>query len=214
MPKTENMVAIKSLSEKKASLQLSKSVSIETYFKLEDKSLTKNEYDNGIIIPRAGGKLPHNALASRACFELQYQVMLKQLDYLVANSDTKIRIETFNKIVYPDAVVICETPQYYNNRLDTICNPLLVVEVLSASTQKYDKSTKFEMYRTLESFKQYILIYQDRPYVSVWTKQDDGSWMPKDYIGLDQTALLPILMDCLIPLARLYKGILPTPSQC
>ena len=98
-------------------------------------------------------------------------------------------------------------PQYYNNREDTITNPLLVVEVLSTSTAKFDRTTKFEWYRTLPSFKEYVLIYQDRKHVVVWTKQNDGAWLPQDYIGEDALAVLHSLQDCPLPLKRLYKGL-------
>jgi Uma2 family endonuclease len=184
-----------------------KYVSLEAYFKSEEKSLTKNEYHDGIVTPMAGAKLKHNRLASRAVHLLENFIEEKVFDYIVSNSDTKIRIEEFNKIVYPDAVVICETPQYFNKREDTITNPLIVVEVLSTSTSRYDRTTKFELYRTLPSFKEYVLIYQDRRHVAVWTKQNDGAWLPKDYIGEETTAILHSLQECPLSLARLYKGI-------
>jgi Uma2 family endonuclease len=184
-----------------------KYVSIEAYYRAEEKSLTKNEYHDGTIIPMAGAKLLHNRLALKTAFLIEFFLEEQLLTHIVSNSDTKIRIEEFNKIVYPDAVVICDTPQYFNNREDTITNPLVVVEVLSASTARYDRSTKFEFYRTLPSFKEYVLIYQDRHRVSVWTKQADGSWLPKDYIGDETTAVLHSLHNCPLSLARLYKGL-------
>ena len=182
-------------------------VSIEAYYRAEEKSLTKNEYHDGIIIPMAGAKLKHNRLALKSAHLIESFIEEQNFDYIVSNSDTKIRIEDFNKIVYPDAVVICETPQYYKNREDTITNPLLVVAVLSASTSHHDRTTKFEYYRTLPSFKEYVLIYQDRHRVSVWTKQEDGAWLPKDYVGDESTAILHSLQDCPLALARLYKGL-------
>ena len=184
-----------------------KYVSIEAYYRAEEKSLTKNEYHDGIIMHMAGAKLRHNLLSQKVGALMTFFIDEKDLNYKVSNSDTKIRIETFNKIIYPDALVICETPLYYNNREDTITNPLLVVEVLSTSTAKFDRTTKFEWYRTLPSFKEYVLIYQDRKHVVVWTKQKDGAWLPQDYIGEDALAVLHSLQDCPIPLKRLYKGL-------
>jgi Uma2 family endonuclease len=184
-----------------------KYITLEAYFKAEEKSLTKNEYHNGIIIPMAGAKLKHNRLAQATANIIGNFVYETELDCIVSNSDTKIRIEDFNKVVYPDAVVICAPPQYYNGREDTIINPLIVVEVLSTSTQEFDRTTKFEMYRSLPSFKEYVLVYQDLHRVAVWTKQNDGSWLPKDYIGDDAVAILHALEGCPMPLNRLYKGI-------
>lgn len=184
-----------------------KVLSLEDYFKAEEKSLTKHEYHDGIIIPMAGAKLKHNRLASRTVHLLEGFIEEQSFNYIVSNSDTKIRIEDFNKVVYPDAVVICETPQYFNGREDTITNPLLVVEVISVSSSRYDRGTKFEYYRSLPSFKEYVLIYQDRQKVAVWTKQEDGSWLPKDYVGDDATAVLHSIQNCPLALSRLYKGI-------
>ena len=167
----------------------------------------KNEYHDGIIIPMAGAKLKHNRLALKTAHLIESFLEEKKLDFIISTGDTKIRIENFNKIVYPDALVICLPPEYFNGREDTITNPLLVVEVLSASTQKYDRSTKFEMYRTIPSFKEYVLVYQDRRHVTVWTKQNDGAWLPKDYIGDDAIATLHVIDDCPLSLARLYKGL-------
>lgn len=184
-----------------------KFVSIDAYYRAEEKSLTKNEYHDGIIIPTAGAKLKHNRLALRAGHIFEDFVETNDANFIVSNGDTKIRIEDFNKIVYPDAVVICETPQYYNKREDTITNPLLVVEILSVSTMQYDRKMKFEMYRTIPSFREYVLIYQDRKHVTVWTKQADGAWLPKDYTGDESVAILHSLGGCPLSLAKLYKNL-------
>lgn len=187
--------------------KIPKYVTLEAYFKAEEKSFNKNEYHDGIIIPMAGAKLRHNRLAQKTANLIDIFVEEKNLDFIISNSDTKIRIEEFNKIVYPDALVICSPAEYFNGREDTITNPLIVVEVLSASTQKFDRTTKFEMYRTIPSFKEYVLVYQDRRHVAVWTKQNDGAWLPADYIGDEAVATLHALGDCPLPLLRLYKGL-------
>jgi Uma2 family endonuclease len=181
-------------------------VSIETYYELEEKSLTKNEYHNGIILKMAGGTLDHDSLTLKSGALLLFFVEENDLNYRVNSSDLKIRIEDYDKIVYPDALVISGKAQLYNNRKDTITNPLLIVEVLSDSTKKFDKTTKFDMYRTLDSFKEYVLIHQDRKFVSVYSKQEDGSWILRDYKGND-TAILYHLEKCPLPLNRLYRGI-------
>jgi Uma2 family endonuclease len=187
------------------SVAIPKMVSLDAYFRAEEKSLTKNEYHNSIILPKTSGKLKHNRLAQKAACLIDAFIDSKNLDYIVSNSDTKIHIENFNKVVYPDAVVICEIPQYFNQREDTITNPTLIVEVLSVSTQ--DHTTKFELYRTLPSFREYILIYQDRYHVVVWTKQDNGAWLPIDYIGINAVAVLHSLHGYALPMARLYRGL-------
>ncbi len=199
------MVSIKS--NPRAANAPSKRVTLEMYFQAEEKSLTKNEYHNGIIIPMAGAKLKHNRLAGRTLQQLENFVEAHDLPFIVSNSDTKIRIEAFNKVVYPDSVVLCDVPQYFNNRLDTILNPLVVIEVLSDSTDWNDRTTKFEMYRTLPSFQEYVLVYQDKLHVVVWTKQPNGTWILQDYLGTAAMATLHSLPGFQFSLERLYRKL-------
>lgn len=182
-------------------------VSIEDYFRAEDKSIHKHEYHNGLIKKMAGGQLPHNRLAQKAATIIDSFVEGNELGFIVSNSDTKIRIEQYNKFVYPDAVVICEKPEFYHNRKDTITNPLLIVEVLSDSTKEYDRTIKYEYYRTIPSFKEYVLVHQDTKHVSVYTKQTDTTWIVRDYDGDDATAILYAIQECPLPLKRPYRGL-------
>lgn len=181
--------------------------SLEEYFKREERAFHKHEFFNGKIITMPGAKLNHNRLATKATSLIDHFVEDKNLDYIVSNSDTKIRINDFNSIVYPDAVVICNTPQYFEGREDIILNPLIIIEVLSKSTKRNDEESKFEMYRSLESFKEYVLIHQDRKKVIVYTKQDDKTWILRDYAGEYAIAILYALHNCPLPLSRLYKGL-------
>jgi len=169
-------------------------VSIEDYFRLEDKSIYKHEYHNGSILKMAGRQLPHNRLAQKAATIIDSFVESNELAFIVSNSDT-------------DAVVICEKPEFYQNRKDTITNPLLIVEVLSGSTKDYDRTIKYEYYRTIPSFKEYILVHQDTKHVSVYTKQTDTTWIVRDYDGDDATAILYAIQECPLPLKRLYRGL-------
>lgn len=179
--------------------------SIEEYYAREEKSLNKHEYHAGKIIRTTGAKYKHNRFALIASTIIENFIDANDLPFEVNNSDTKIRIEASNKIVYPDAVVICGVPEFYNNREDTVTNPTLVIEVLSPSTQVHDKTTKFEMYRTIPSFKEYVLINQDVARVSVWSKQNDNKWILTDFDGLNTIAILTSIENCPLSLSRLYK---------
>ena len=185
----------------------SKMMTLELYFQAEAKSLTKNEYHNGLSVPMAGAKLKHNRLAGRTLQQLENFVEANDLPFIVSNSDTKIRIEAFNKVVYPDSVVLCDVPQYFNNRQDTILNPMVVIEVLSDGTDWHDRTTKFEMYRTIPSFQEYVLVYQEKMQVVVWTKQLNGTWILQDYIGATAMATLHSLPDFQFSLERLYRKL-------
>ena len=182
-------------------------VSLDAYFRAEEKSLEKNEYHNGIIVKMAGGTFNHDNLSMKTGAFLTLFVEENDLNFFVNGSDLKIRIEEYDKVVYSDALVVSDSPIYFNNRKDTITNPMLIVEVLSESTQNYDRTTKFEMYRTLPSFKEYVLVHQNRKHVSVWTKQENDTWVLKDYKGDDDIAILRHINNCPLSLRRLYRGL-------
>lgn len=182
-------------------------VSVEDYLRAEEKATHKHEYHNGIIKKMAGGTFNHDNLAGKAVTLINLFLEENDLPYLVNGSDTKIRIERYNKFVYPDAVVICEKPEFYHNRKDTITNPLLIVEVLSDSTKDYDRTLKYEYYRSIESFKEYVLVHQDIKHVSVYTKQADLTWIIRDYYDDEATAILYAINGCPLALKRLYRSL-------
>lgn len=198
-------VALRTVPEKKVTTD--RFVSLEKYFQREEKALYKSEYHQGNIIKMAGGTYNHDFLSVKITKLLDNFVEENDLNYSISGSDLKIRIEAFDRIVYPDAAVICEKPIFYENRNDTIVNPLIIVEVLSASTEKFDRGDKFQMYRSLESFKEYVLINQNYKIVTVYSKQEDNSWILRDYMGDEATAILSFLHDCPLPLKRLYRGL-------
>jgi Uma2 family endonuclease len=182
-------------------------VSLEKYFREEEIALHKREYHNGKVIKMAGGTALHDNLATKAAKLIDNFIEDNDLFYIVNGSETKISIPAYNKIVYPDALVIMERPIYFEGRKDTITNPLIVVEVLSKSTEKYDKETKFEYYRSIDTFKEYVMIFQDTKKVAVYTKQQDNTWIIQFYEGDEATAILHALHECPISLKRLYRNM-------
>ena len=118
----------------------------------------------------------------------------------------KIQIPALRSFLYPDAVVICEAPDFYEGREDIITNPLLVVEVISRSTQRYDQRGKFEHYKTLPSFQEYVLIHQRFPRVTASCKIAERTWQDTEADSLEQTIYLRSL-DITIDVKRLYKGV-------
>jgi Uma2 family endonuclease len=182
-----------------------KRYSIEEYFALEEKAFDKHEFHNGKIIPMAGASIAHNQIQVNFISALRALIEKNNLEYFVFGSDVKIRIEKFNKALYPDAIVVCKKPEYYGKRTDTITNPLLVVEVLSESTKIYFGSDKFMLYRSLPVFKEYVLIEQSKPLVQAYYKQDekDNLWKISAATGLD--AVVPLLsLGFDLPLSKVY----------
>ena len=152
----------------------------EEYLELETKAEYRSEYLDGQIIPMAGGKVNHNQLAINLTSAINYDVRKKP--YRVFMSDLRLWILDCRSYTYPD-VMVADTPLIFaENRQDTIVNPVAIAEILSDSTEKYDRGNKFRMYRTIPSFKEYLLISQTTIHVEKFTKNDANQWVLSDYL--------------------------------
>jgi Uma2 family endonuclease len=203
MSNTVAIASVPSVVKKKAT---TRNVSLATYLDREEKSVDKHEYYNGKIVKMPGAKAKHNQIAMQFGAAVLNAVENLNTTYIVYNSDMKIYIPIFNHAVYPDAVVVCEAPQYWNGREDIILNPILVVEVLSASTEKYDRHDKFMKYKTLESFKEYVLVYQDICRVERFFQEEKRLWRETIVDNLDENIYLASL-GVSIDLKKIYKNI-------
>lgn len=172
----------------------------EQYLHLEREAETKSEFHDGQMFAMAGGSLNHSLLATRISALLDRQV---PLECRTCNSDLRIKVARAGLYTYPDCSVICGEPKYFGDQQDVVLNPLLIVEVLSPSTEGYDRGKKFEMYRTVESFREYLLVHQDRRHVEHYSKQDDGSWILREHSGVDGLVAIARL-NVQIVLGELY----------
>ena len=152
------------------------------YLASEEKAETRNEYWNGEIVAMAGGSLNHIQITSNVSRFIGNRIA-ESCSSLP--TDIKVWIKTLNKFYYPDVTVFCDEPKFYQKRNDTIINPILIVEVLSKSTEAVDRGEKFFAYQTLESFREYVLISQERAVVEHFVKQVDRSWRYLAVIGLE-----------------------------
>lgn len=178
--------------------------SIEEYFKLEAQSLEKLEYFDGKITKMPGASYVHNRIATNVLIALGNALQDSQFE--VNNSDTKIYIPGIESFVYPDAVVICEKPLFYQGRVDTILNPLLIVEVLSPSTEEYDRGEKFYLYRSLASFKEYVVVHQKHALVSAYFRLNEKDWRTEDAANLSETIHLQSI-NVTLKLSDIYRRI-------
>ena len=137
---------------------------------------------------------------------IKYAVRPLPLKYRVYNSDQKIYLEAEKFGVYLDAVVICEEPEFWQGREDLIVNPLLILEEASKSTAQYDRTGKFELYRQLPSFKEYILVQQKTPTVESWFRVEGNTWNIEMVKGLTDSILLRSL-GVSIALSDVYENI-------
>jgi Uma2 family endonuclease len=107
---------------------------------------------------------------------------------------------------YPDVIVLCEEPSFSDSQEDTLLNPALIIEVLSESTKDYDRGGKFEQYRTIDSFVEYLLVAQERPHVEHYVRQPDGSWLLQETNNLEDTIQLKSV-PCSLRMADVYSKI-------
>ena len=176
----------------------------EEYLVLEEAANYKSEYIDGEIVPMAGGSTNHNRIAGNFYAALNFA--FKTEDYEVFMSDLRLWISKRRIYTYPDVMVVAEEPEYYNNRTDTITNPRVIIEVLSASTKGYDRSKKFEAYRTIPTFEEYLLLDQTRVYIEHFSKTDNKRWSFCDYDESDEViALSSVSFE--IPLTDIYNKV-------
>jgi Uma2 family endonuclease len=166
-----------------ASLPASR-VTEEEYLRLERQAENKSEFHDGQMFAIAGGSLNHSLLATRAAALLDRQM---PAGCRVLNADLRINIASSGTYTYADCGVVCGEPEFSSDQQDNLVNPLLIVEVLSPSTEGYDRGKKFELYRSIESFREYLIVHQDRRHVEHYSKQDDGSWLLREYSGAGAT---------------------------
>jgi len=183
-----------------------KKYTVEEYLVLDSKSESKLEFFDGKIIEMPGGTTLHNQIAARIIAALVNLLDQVEKEYIVYSSDMKIHIPAFNHFVYPDAVVVCEKPEFWEGRKDVIINPVLVVEILSPSTEQYDRGSKFFEYRTLPSFKEYLLVSQEIPRITSFYREKVDTWKETEAEGIE--ARLPIRsLDCELSLEQIFKKI-------
>jgi len=185
---------------------IEKNYTIKEYLSLEDASVEKHEFYNGKIIKMSGAKPNHNLIAANIITALNNALEKNEKEYFVLTSDSKIYNARLNSFLYPDAVVICENIELYPGSSTVITNPLLIVEVLSPSTEEHNRTGKFYDYKLIPSFKEYVLVWQTIPSVTASYKIADRTWQDTEAEGLDSSIYLQSI-NCSIDLKKVYRGI-------
>jgi Uma2 family endonuclease len=179
---------------------------LEQYLEKEAKSLEKHEFINGQIIKMPYAKGPHNIIAANMMAQLINKTENLEKNYTVFASDQKVYFPSIDAGVYADALAVCEEPLYWDDNQLLLINPIVVVEVLSKSTSKYDRTGKFDKYKTLESFKEYVMIRQDECYADVWYRESPGRW--QETIVTDLKGELPLQsVGIAISMERIYRNV-------
>jgi Uma2 family endonuclease len=176
----------------------------EEYLEIERRAERKSEYFHGEMFAMAGASYAHVVIVGNLSHELKLR--LKAGPCGVYSSDLRLRVAPNGLYTYPDVMVICGGPQFADDRKDTVVNPVLIVEVLSESTEAYDRGKKFEQYRALPSLREYLLVAQDAPRIEQYTRQPDDRWLLSETSGGD-TSIQLASVDCVLPLAEVYDKI-------
>ena len=162
-----------------SSVPATKLISIEEYLDAEETSLEKHEYYKGEIFAMAGAAIAHNRVVRNTLIEIGNYLYDKSCE--IFPSDVRIHIEANSLFTYPDLTVFCEELKLYKKRNDTALNPTIIIEVLSKSTQEYDRGTKFNLYRQISSLKEYIMISSTEFLIEKYTRQSDNMWLFTTY---------------------------------
>jgi len=179
--------------------------SLAEYLQREAQSEHKHEFINGQIVKIPNSRYTHNLIATNFSTALSIATDELEKTYHIVGSYQKIYFPSLNDGVYADALAVCEKPLFWDDNELLLINPILVVEVLSKSTQRYDRTGKFSKYKTLESFKEYVLVHQDQHYAEVWYRERPGLWHESITTDLNGTLTLQSL-GVEISMKRIYKN--------
>ena len=176
----------------------------EEYLQLEEIAECKNEYRHGEIIPMVGGTTNHNQIAGN--FYKRFPLTINNQDYYVYMEGVRLWLSEYNVYTYPDVMVVKGQPIYYGEGTSNVSNPQIIVEVLSRSTQGYDRGDKFQLYRSIPTFQEYLLIDQYTYSVEKYYQQSQEQWSLNFYTG--KSAILKLSsVDWEISLEDLYQRV-------
>lgn len=181
-------------------------VTISEYLARERDALEKHEYRDGEVVAMSGGSVRHSLISANVVGELGNR--LKGKPCRAFDSNLRVHIQRSVLYTYPDASVICGTPQVDPDDplKETVINPSVIVEIISPSTEAYDRGEKFNWYRRLGSLKQYILVSQSIPQVELFMRSDDGTWLYTIFAEMEATAQVQSL-GITLPLSEIYAGV-------
>lgn len=175
----------------------------EEYLAFERASDEKHEFIDGNIYLMTGASREHNLVVFNLATILGNQLRERTCEAYI--NDMRVRVQG-RDYAYPDLVVVCDPPEFEDPHIDTLLNPTLLIEVLSPSTEQYDRGKKFESYRALKSLREYGLIAQDRPHIERYVRQAAGMWMLSEVNGLDASLELGSI-SCTLALTDIYAKV-------
>jgi Uma2 family endonuclease len=182
-----------------------KSFTPEEYLELERKAEDKSEYYNGQILAMSGASRWHDRIVTQLAFLIERHLASKPCEAF--SSGMRILAVPSGLYTYPDLSVACEEPQFTDSQVDTLTNPTLLVEVLSPSTESYDRGTKAKLYRAIPSLRELLIVSQDSYEVELYRRQPGGTWQLIEASGLDASIELQSI-GYTLRLSELYEKVL------
>ena len=176
----------------------------EQYLEIERKADFKSEYYQGEMFAMSGAQEAHILITDNACGELRQQ--LRQRPCKAYSSNMRVRISPSGLYTYPDVTVVWGKAEFLDSEVDTLLNPSVIIEVLSKSTEAYDRGAKFRHYRALQSLTEYLLISSREVAAELYTRQPDGQWMLTTKDQLEDSIELKSI-NCRLTLADLYDKV-------
>ena len=176
----------------------------EEYLEGERVSEEKHEYFRGEVFAMGGASVSHVRIVSNLVRTLGNQLLARPCE--VFPTDMRVKVSQTGLYTYPDVSVACGDPEFDDEQRDTLLNPRLIIEVLSPSTEAYDRGKKFSHYGTITSLAEYVLIAQDRPCIDQYVRQPSGDWLRHEVTGPEETIQLPSI-ECELKLAEVYARV-------
>jgi Uma2 family endonuclease len=190
--------------EREVSTQLRIRVPAEEYLALERKAESRSEYFDGEMIPMAGVSLQHDRIVINLISELNGQFQDRPAE--VHGPDFGVKVPRTGSYFYTDVSVVLGEPELEDENQDRLLNPRVIFEVLSPSTESYDRGPKFAHYRTMESLQEFILVSQTEPRVERYLRQDEMNWLYSEVT--DPAGSLELAsVACRVPLSRIYRKV-------
>jgi Uma2 family endonuclease len=179
------------------------SLTPEQYLEIERKAEFKSEYYQGEMYAMSGARMDHNRLVVNMVAQIHAQLRGRPCE--VCSNDLRVRVGADELYTYPDIVVTCD-PRFLDAEYDTLLNPVVIIEVLSPSTEAYDRGKKFGLYRTLDTLREYVVVSSDRVQVERFTRQDSGQWLLTAVNRLEDSIELESI-GCKLSLKEAYEHV-------
>lgn len=179
-------------------------ISPEEYLAIERAAEFKSEYYAGQMYAMSGGTHAHHIIVSN--INGLFWALSRGKNCYSVGSDQRLRIALDGLYTYPDALLICGQPKFADDQKDTLLNPVLIVEVLSKSTEAHDRGFKFAQYRLLESLQEYMLVSQTEPRVELYRRQSTNEWVMSETLGIDGTFRLAS-MEGELAMSDIYANV-------